>query len=381
MKKLTIGLVTGEASGDNLAADLICALQTKYEVSVVGVVGPKVQALGGTSLYDMNTLSVMGFFEPAKRLPKLISIRTNLIKYFTKNPPDVFIGVDSPDFNLGLELALKKKNIKTVHYVSPSVWAWRQGRINKIKKAVDLMLTLFPFELSFYQKFGVNAACVGHPLADQISLELDVEQARDQLQLSGDKKIIAILPGSRANEIRYMAPTFLNTANALVDKGEQVCFVIPFVNEVLQKQFDLIKQHIAPKLNIQYFSGKAREVMLASDAILITSGTATLEAMLLKKPMVVAYKMSWPTYQIAKMVIKTPFVALPNLLFNKAIAPEYIQQDAEPEKLATALQVFLHDAAVVADIKDQFLTMHQQLRGNASQRACFALEQLLSKPI
>ncbi|MDQ8039533.1 MAG: lipid-A-disaccharide synthase [Rickettsiella sp.] len=375
---LRIGIVVGETSGDLLAADLFKSLKLRGISFVAeGIAGPEMQEQGCHSLFSMETLTVMGLGEILKQLPQLLRVRRQLIHHFISNPPDVFIGVDAPEFNLGVEKKLKQHGIPTVHYVSPSVWAWRRWRLKKIAKGVDLMLTLFPFEKQFYQKHHVFVEYVGHPFADVIPLDNECLLARQNLALSESAQIIALLPGSRRNEIDYLGRVFLQTALRCHEENPALIFVAAMVNKERAMQFVALKNLIAPKLPLIIIEKQSRQVMAAADVVLLASGTATLEAMLLKKPMVVAYKMSALSYCMAKLLIKVDHIALPNLLAGKTLVPEFVQEHATSKNLANALFYYLNNPARVADLQGEFLIIHQQLRCNASEKAVTAILKLL----
>jgi len=374
-----IGILAGEASGDLLGAGLINALHAERpHLEFVGMGGPNMIAAGCHSLHEMDRLSVMGLVEPLCRLPELFRIRRNLYDYFIQHRPSVFIGIDSPDFNLGLELKLRQKGIPVIHYVSPSVWAWRQKRIFKIAKATDLVLTLFPFEADFYKKHNVPVEFVGHPLADLIPLQNDKFAARKKLQLDPDATIIAILPGSRRNEIKYLAERFLATAHLCWKKRPHIQFITSAVNEKRYQELQSIHQTQFPDLPLTFFQGCSHDVMEASDVILATSGTVTLEAMLYKRPMVIAYRMANLTYQLAKHLVKLKYIGLPNLLADEKLIPEFIQDAATPENMSAALLDYLDHPEKIATLEKKFLEIHQQLRCGANQRAARAVLELLS---
>lgn len=377
---LRVGIVVGEISGDNLAAPLIQSLRSLYpDLIFEGILGPKLLEAGGRTLYPMDRLSVMGFFAPLARLPELLRIRRHLIQHFCANPPDLFIGVDSPDFNLGIEKVLKKNGIPTVHYVSPSVWAWRKGRIRGIQKAVDLMLTLFPFEAKFYEANQIPVCFAGHPLADQIPLEIDTKQAKRNLGFQEDAQVIAVLPGSRHNELKYLAEIFILTANRCFKKNKNLQFIVPLVSEEHRNYFENLCHKIAPEMPIKIIRGNAERVIAAADAVLVTSGTATLEVLLHKKPMVVAYRMHPLTYQIAKRLVKIPYIALPNLLVGEALVPEFIQAAATPENLSAALMKYLEPSYDRKKLVDQFRALHLTLKQDASFKAAEAIHRMLDR--
>lgn len=365
---MKIGIVAGEASGDLLGAKLIQALREKNPaISFEGVAGPAMQAAGCHNLFDIERLSVMGLIEPLKRLPDLIKLRRDLYQHFTTHRPDLFIGIDAPDFNLGLELKLRQTGIPVVHYVSPSVWAWRQGRIHKIKKAVNLMLTLFPFEAAFYEKHHVPVHYVGHPLAEQIPLVPDTKSARHALGLELESPYVALLPGSRKQEIRYLAETMLLAAKRIAKERPNTKFITSHINEDRAKAFaDYMKQH-APDLPLRFFIQRTHEVMAAADVVIVTSGTATLETMLYKKPMVIVYKMSGITYQLAKWLVKLPHIGLPNLLANERLVPELIQHQASPEAISHHVLDYLANPHKISKLCERFTELHKKLSVESAQ--------------
>ncbi|WP_342227039.1 lipid-A-disaccharide synthase [Rickettsiella endosymbiont of Rhagonycha lignosa] len=376
---LRIGIVVGEASGDLLAADLCKELKRRQiPFSVSGIAGPELQQQGVRSLFPMERLSVMGLGEILKQLPQLLRCRREVTEYFIAHPPDVFIGVDAPEFNLDLEKKLKKHGIRTLHYVSPSVWAWRRWRLKKIAKAVDLMLCLFPFEKCFYEEHDIPVQFVGHPSADEIPFSIDSLAARKTLGLPESAAIIAILPGSRRNEINYLGELFLKTAQDCYQQNPKLVFVVAMVNQEREQQFLQLAKQITPDLPLQFVRGQSRQVMAAANVVLLASGTATLEAMLLKKPMVVAYRMSKLSYWMAKLLIKVDYIALPNLLAKKLLVPEFIQEKANVDNLSQALLYYLNNADIVSKLEKEFLVLHQQLRCHASKQAVDAVLKILS---
>jgi lipid-A-disaccharide synthase len=375
---MDIGIVAGEASGSILGTGLLHALREQQaNLKISGIGGSDMIAAGCQSFHDMERLSVMGLVEPLGRLPELFRIRRQLFQQFSSQKPDVFIGIDSPDFNLGLELKLRKQGIPVVHYVSPSVWAWRKKRIHKIAKAVDLVLTLFPFEAAFYEQHNVPACFVGHPLADEIPLQPDQAAAKKILNLDADSTYVALLPGSRRNEIRFMAELFIETANKCWQKNKKLKFITSAANAERNQEFQQHCKNIAPNLPIEFFENRTHAVMAAADAVLVTSGTATLEAMLLKRPMVIAYRMANLTYQIARHIVKIPHIGLPNLLANERLVPEFVQDAAQPENLARALMDFLNHPEKTQALQKTFTDIHQQLRRDANQRAAEAVLKLV----
>ena len=329
-----IAIIAGELSGDILVAGLIHAIRAHYPDAIIeGIGGPQMLAAGFQSHYPLETLSVMGLVEVLKHYPRLKKCRDSLRDHFLQHPPDVFIGIDAPDFNLGLETILKSAGIKTVHYVSPSVWAWRQYRLRKIARACDLMLTLFPFEAEYYQRHQIPVRFVGHPLADEIPLQTDKQAARMRLNLPPQGVWVALLPGSRRNEVRQLGIPFLQTARWLLAQRSDLQFIVPLANAHLKALFTEQIAEIAPDLPLTLLDGQSREAMAAADVVLMASGTATLEAMLLKRPMVVAYRMAELTYWLAKWLVHIPYFSLPNLLAQEALVPEFLQHQVCPEKL------------------------------------------------
>lgn len=377
---MKVGILAGEASGDLLGAKLIHTLRERYpDVVIEGIGGPAMIAAGCHSLFDIERLAVMGFIEPLKRLPDLLKLRRDLYHHFLKNSPDIFIGIDAPDFNIGLEMKLREAGIPVVHYVSPSVWAWRQYRVHKIAKAVDLILTLLPFEAQFYEQHHVPVRYVGHPLAEQISLEPDQLAARRALCLDEHAVYIALLPGSRKQEIRYMAEPFLKAAKLVWQQHPEVRFITSHVNEKRYQEFYDAYQRIAPELPLTFFTRRSPDVMAAADMVVVTSGTATLETMLYKKPMIIAYRMSAFTYLLAKWLVKTKYVGLPNLLADKLIVPELIQDAANPENIADYLLDYVNHPEKVQAIKAKFTQLHQSLRMESAKTAVDAITHVVAQ--
>ena len=380
MSTLKIGIVAGEHSGDLLGADLMSALsdlakQQSLTIEYRGVAGPKMMALGAISYFDMEELSVMGIVEILKRLPRLLKKRKQLIADLIDWQPDVVIGIDAPEFNLGLELKLKEQGIKTVHYVSPSVWAWRQSRVKTIKKAVDKVLALLPFEKAFYDKHDVPCDFVGHTLADQIPVESQKQECRAELGLEAETKVLAVLPGSRGSEIKFLLEPFLEAAQELKLTFPTLVILVPAVNEFRAKQIQTIIDEQFADLDVNVSIANARVVMGAADVVLLASGTATLETMLMKTPMVTAYKVSWFSHEIFKRLIKTPFFTLPNLLAGKEIVPELIQDDASVENLVSHVKPMLEHTNT--QMIDQFTKLHVEIKRDASARAANSVWQLL----
>ena len=387
-RKLKIGIVVGEVSGDTLGAKLIRRFREQgIDAEFEGIGGPQMIAEGFKSYYPMDILSVMGIVEVLKDIKKLFAVRDGLVDTWTNNPVDIFVGIDAPDFNLRLSKTIKQKNlpIKTVQYVSPSVWAWRQGRVHGIKASIDLVLCLFPFEKAFYQKFQVNSAFVGHPLASQLPLENPIANAKQALGLDLTQKHIALLPGSRRGEIERLAPLVLDAAQLLYKKYPNYVFLIPAINDARKQQIDEILKQYPEQLRSQIKllentgteSKIGRMVMDASDIVALASGTATLEAMLLHRPMVTFYKLNWLTYHVVKFMIKIPYYSLPNIVAGKKVIQELIQNDATPEKLADEIEKLM-DIETSKIQSMQLLTMHKHLLADNSEDPVDAILQLLN---
>lgn len=377
---MRIGVVAGEASGDLLGAGLVSALKDIYPgASFEGIAGPRMIEAGAQSLYPMERLSVMGIVEVLGRYTELRGIRNRLIKHLIDQSIDLFIGIDAPDFNLEIEHQLHEAGIKTVHYVSPSVWAWRQHRIKKIKRSTDLMLTLFPFEARFYEEHRIPVAFVGHPLADIIPLQSDKQAARHLLKLPADKKIIALLPGSRSNELQYLGESFLQVASWCHAQRDDLHFVTPLANPQRRRQFEECYQQHGQSLPLTLIDGMSREAMAAADVVLLASGTAALEAMLLKRPMVVAYRLAPVTYWIYKRLVKLSHYSLPNLLLPEPLIPEFIQHDIVTDAVGGKLLGYLDDDNKTHELVRQFEIIHLQLKRNASVAAATAVAGLLDK--
>ncbi|RRO01065.1 MULTISPECIES: lipid-A-disaccharide synthase [Pectobacterium] len=377
-RPLTIGLVAGETSGDILGAGLIRALKEKVpDVRFVGVAGPRMQAEGCEAWYEMEELAVMGIVEVLERLPRLLKIRRDLTQRFSELQPDVFVGIDAPDFNITLEGNLKQRGINTIHYVSPSVWAWRQKRVFKIGKATNLVLAFLPFEKAFYDRFNVPCRFIGHTMADAMPLHPDKLAARATLGIAPDVHCLALLPGSRGAEVEMLSADFLNTAVLLRQHFPDLEIVVPLVNSKRREQFERIKSSVAPDLRVHLLDGQAREAMIASDAALLASGTAALECMLAKCPMVVGYRMKPFTFWLAQRLVKTPWVSLPNLLAGRELVTELLQTDCTPDKLAAALLPLFSDTEEMAELRATFVDLHQQIRCNADEQAAQAVLELV----
>ncbi|MFT4938797.1 MAG: lipid-A-disaccharide synthase [Paraglaciecola sp.] len=378
-KALRIAIVAGEASGDILAAGLIRSLKLIYpDAQFEGIAGPKMQAQGCHSIFAMEELSVMGLVEVLSRIRRLLFVRKTLVKHFCANPPDVFIGVDAPDFNLALELRLKNAGIKTVHYVSPTVWAWREKRIFKIARATNLVLSIFPFEKQIYDKHNIPCEFVGHTLADEIPLLPDQKAARLGLRLSSADKVLAVLPGSRYSEVKMLLEIFMQSTVLLSDKIPKLKILIPVVNKERKRQVEEFLRIHPVEVDYRLVIGHAREVMIASDAVLLASGTATLEAMLCKRPMVAAYKLNTLTYQMMKMLYKAKYFALPNVLANELLVPELLQDEVTVEAIVEKLlPMFDVQNDSQQRIYQRFGEIHQVLRKDADSQAALAVSKLI----
>ena len=380
-KHPTIAIVVGEHSGDTLGQGLIIALKKIYpDAKFIGIGGPKMIALGFESLFAMDELSVMGLFEVLGRLRRLLHVRKILIKYFTTHKPDVFIGIDAPDFNITLEYRLKKQGVKTVHYVSPSVWAWRKNRLFTIQKATNMVLSLLPFEKQFYDKHQIPCTFVGHSLADDIPMISDKAEARDALSLPQHSKILALMPGSRSGELSRLVVPFLATAKLLFleakKTGQSITFVVPMISKKRALQFKTLHQENSPDLPLAIIINNTQKVMAASDCLLMASGTVALEAALIKRPMVVCYKFNPLTYHMFKRLVKLQWFSLPNLLANKTLVPELLQGDVSAENIYPLVKERLyHDQSA---LNDEFIQIHHTLKQNASEKAAAAVAQLLS---
>lgn len=372
-----VAIVAGEASGDLLAARLIKALQAQRPHWVFeGIAGSEMQVAGCQSLFPMETLSVMGLVEVLKDLPALLKIRQQLLQRWRAKPPDLFIGVDAPDFNLSLAAKLHAMGIPTVHYVSPSVWAWREKRVKKMQGHIDLMLTLFPFEVEFYKRYGIKARFVGHPLADEIEFDAPKAPARQALNLVLKQPVLALLPGSRRAEVKALGTEFLQTAWHLQQQQPDLQVVIPIAKPSLRDLLKTLHAQQVPKLKVIYLEGQSRLLMQAADYILLASGTAVLEGMLVGRPMVAAYQLSPFTWFLlhALRLVKVRYVTLPNHMANEELVPELLQQQAKAEHLIPAMQQLIDLPQARANyLMQRFAAMHQQLRCNANIMAAHAI--------
>jgi lipid-A-disaccharide synthase len=374
-KKTVIGIVAGEASGDLLGSHLMAALKEAHAgVEFVGIGGPKMQAVGMNILFPMEKLAVRGYIEVLRHYREITGIRRKLKNYFLDNRPDLFIAVDAPDFNLDLELALKASGIPTIHYVSPSIWAWRGERINKIKRAVSHMLALFPHEPKIYQQAGVPVDYVGHPLADMLPEYPKLAEMRETMRIPLQAKVFAFLPGSRQSEVKHLARTYIETARLILQQIPDARFLVPLVSRETRGIFDqMLYDCDAQQLPMTLLFGHAQDAMIVADIVLVASGTATLECALLKRPMVITYKMPAFSWWMIKRKRYQPYFGLPNILSERFVVPELIQEDATPENLAQALLNLMNDKDAVMRLEETFRKLHQTLRQNTAQKAAAAI--------
>jgi lipid-A-disaccharide synthase len=370
-----IAVVAGEPSGDLLASHLIAALKAQLpEAEFFGIGGPKMMAQGFDSWYPMDTLSVHGYVEALKHYRQIIGVRNSLKKRLLADPPDVFIGVDAPDFNLGLEKALKSQGIRSIHYVSPSIWAWRGGRLKDIVRSVDQLICLFPFEPALYQGQGIDVAYVGHPLADMIPPTINRLAVREKLGIAPSAKVIALLPGSRNAELEFMAETYLLAAKGINEQRPGTLFLVPLATRETRLKFESALYRLdLTELPIRLMFGHAQDALGAADVALVASGTATLEAALMKCPMVIAYKMARLSWWIMKRMSYLPYVGLPNVLAGRFVVPEFLQDAATPEALSAALLDLLDDKQARDEMETEFSRQHQVLRLNTAERAAAAV--------
>ncbi len=381
-KRLLVALAAGEASGDTLGEGLIEAIRRRApDAEFVGIAGPKMIAAGCEPWYRTDELSVMGLVEVLKHLPRLLKLRRTLIRRLQAKRPNVFIGIDSPDFNLPVEAALKKSGVATVQYVSPQVWAWRQSRVAGIRASTDLVLCVLPFETAFYSRNGVNSVFVGHPLADEVPLDVDTNGARDSLDLPVSALVLAVLPGSRAAEVSRLARPFLETGKWLQRTFPELRIVVALADNATRRRYEQMTRGIELDPPARLIVGRARDVMAAADVVLTASGTASLEAALLKRPMVVAYIISGLTHRLLRVLglNKLEHFSLPNLLAGREIVPEYLQSRVRPDVLGPALERYLSPRHSQQDWRSAFREIHEQLRKDASNGAADAVLQLLSE--
>lgn len=373
---LRIGIVAGELSGDTLGEGLIQAIRALHpDAEFIGIGGPKMIAQGCKSLFDMEELAVMGLVEVLGRLPRLLKIKARLVEHFSANPPDVFIGIDAPDFNLRLERSLKDNGIKTVHYVSPSVWAWRQNRIHGIKKSTDLMLAFLPFEKAFYDAHNMPCRFIGHTLADAIPFDIDQKAAQEKLGLVSGKRYVAVLPGSRGSELDMLCGPFIKACEQIYAQNSEAEFVVALVNDKRREQFETAWQNLAPSLPFHLVMDTARDVISASDCVMLASGTVALECMLLGRPMVVGYKVNKITAFIAKRLVKTDFVSLPNILAGEELVKEYLLEECTAENLSAEILRLLSSDNVA--LINRFDTLHHHIAKQADKQAALAVLELI----
>jgi lipid-A-disaccharide synthase len=379
---MRIAMVAGEASGDQLAGHLMEALRRYVpQARFYGIGGPKMQAAGFDALWQSEILAVNGLYEVLRHYRELSGIRKRLARRLISDRPDVFIGIDAPEFNLGLEARLKRKGIPTVHYVSPSIWAWRGGRIKTIGESVSQILALFPFEPALYRGRGIQVSYVGHPLADQLPIVVDRVAAREKLEVPQDRLVFALLPGSRQSEVARLASTFVETAKQLDRRFAKVLFLVPLISRQSREMFERIRHTAdADELPMRILFGHAQDAMAASDAVLVASGTATLEAALLKRPMVIAYKVAPISAFLFRHMGYLPYVGLPNILAGRFVVPEFLQEDVTPDNLAQALGNLVCDKETCARLTSLFTDMHHELRQNTAERAAQAILPLLDGP-
>ncbi|HYX67318.1 MAG TPA: lipid-A-disaccharide synthase [Burkholderiales bacterium] len=374
-KPVRVGMVAGEASGDLLAAHLIAALKARRpDIGFAGIGGPKMAAQGFVSHYPMDKLSVRGYAEALRHYREIMGIRRRLARSLIAERPELFIGVDSSDFNLGLERRLRDAGIPTVHYVSPSIWAWRGWRIRRIARSVSRILVMLPFEAPIYEKAGVPVTYVGHPLADVIPFAPKKDEARAQLRLPASKLIVALLPGSRRSELQYMASAFLLAAHRFRQEVHDVHFVCPTVTRDTREMFErALHEHERTDLPLTLLFGHSHEALAAADLALVASGTATLEAALFKTPMVIAYRQSPITWALMKPMLYLPYVGMPNILAGERLVPELLQDQATPANLAGALLTLLRDTASQKRQVERFREFHELLRQNNAEKAADAI--------
>jgi lipid-A-disaccharide synthase len=374
-KKIVIGIVAGEASGDALASHLMAAIRAvRPEVEFVGIGGPKMQSAGMQVLFPMEKLAVFGYIEVLRHYREITGIRRKLRRYFLDNPPALFIGVDAPDFNFDLELALKRHGIPAIHFVSPSIWAWRGERIRKIKRAVTRMLALFPHEPKIYRDAGVAVDYVGHPLADLLPQRPDRDRMRETMRIPLQVKVFAFLPGSRQSEVRQLAALYIETARLILQEVPDARFLVPLVSRETRTIFEqAVYDCKAEELPFFLLFGHAQDAMIAADMVLVASGTATLECALLKRPMVITYRLNKLTWRMMKRKSYLPYFGLPNILCGRFVVPELMQTDATPENLAQALLNLLNDQDAVAELEATFDELHKTLRQNTAQKAAAAI--------
>ena len=377
--QLQASLVAGEASGDLLAGLLLDGMQQRWpQMHASGIGGARMLERGFKAWWPSDKLSVFGYVDALRHYREILGIRNQLRTKLLANPPDVFIGVDAPDFNLQLEADLREKGIKTVHFVCPSIWAWRPKRVEKLKKSCDHVLCVFPFEPEILAKHGIAATYVGHPLASVIPMQPDKAKARKLLNLVMEDKVVAVLPGSRLSEVKYLAPRYFQAVACIIIAYPAIKFIVPSIPKHIPLLQQIAKE-CGVELHVHIIAGQSHTALEACDVTLITSGTATLEAALYKRPMVIGYALNWLSYEIMKRKKIQPWVGLPNILSEKFVVPELIQGDCTPEALAAATLAWLNAPEKVADLERQFTTLHIQLLRNTSELAADAIAQVLNK--
>lgn len=377
-RQARVGIVAGEASGDRLGASFIRAMRSEIpSVRFEGVAGPEMVAAGCRPIAHIDQLSVMGLVEIISRYPELRRLRNNLTKHFISNPPDVFVGIDVPDFNFGIEKRLKRHGVPTVHFVCPQAWAWRPGRARSIGTMVDLLLAVFPFEPMFFSRYGADAKFVGHPLADVLPLSPDAGAARENLGLPGDGLVVAILPGSRRQEIDRLLEPFVGAADMFYQSHRQARFVLCVAR---QSQIEGVQRYVAENfghLPCEIVHGAAHQVLSAADIAIVASGTASLEALLCRTPMVVCYRMAFPTYHIISRMVTIPHIAIPNILAGRELVPELIQNEVTPEAICQQMHFWLEDSERRSGFLDVSVSLHKELRRDAAKNAARAVYRLL----
>ncbi len=373
--KIVIGIVAGEASGDALGSHLMEALKAaRPELEFVGIGGPKMQSAGMNVLFPMEKLAVNGYVEALQHYREIVGIRNKLRAYFLANKPDIFIGIDAPDFNLDLEMVLKQNSIPTIHYASPSIWAWRGERIHKIKRAVSHMLCLFPHEAKIYQDAGVAVDYVGHPLADSLPDNPKRGEMRETMRIPLAAKVFALLPGSRQSEVKNLAKTYIATAKLILQSIPDARFLVPLVSRETRKIFEqALYDFDGEQLPVTLLFGHAQDAMIAADMVLVASGTATLECALLKRPMVITYRLPPLSYWLMKGKGYLPYVGLPNILCGRFVVPELLQHDASAQNLAQAMLNLLNDKNAVAELENTFTDLHHMLRKDTAHKAAAAI--------
>jgi lipid-A-disaccharide synthase len=377
----TVGIVAAEPSGDQLASLLIEAIRKRQpDMQFQGIAGPAMQKAGCESWYPMEKLSVMGLVEVLKHLPELLGIRRDLVKRWRAAPPDLFIGVDAPDFNLGLQQKLHNFGIPTVQYVSPTFWAWREGRVKTLQKATDLVLSIFPFEAALLKKHGVNAVYAGHPLVQKLAELPDQNTARAVLGLQDTERVLAILPGSRMSEVRFLAEVFFKTASILKAQFADIQIIVPLATERIRGEIENCLQQF-PGLKVKLVDGQSQQVLAAADLVLVASGTAALETLLHRKPMVVAYRAHWLTYFILFKLglVRSDYIAMPNILAGREIVPEMFQDDCDAEKMAEELVDLLENGKRRLQMQEEYDEIIDQLSGGSIDQAAQAVLQLVNR--